>query len=29
VDVAEFCLWCKGCDVDPAAAIRRFVGHTR
>jgi transcriptional regulator with XRE-family HTH domain len=25
VDVAEFCLWCKGCDVDPAAAIRRLL----
>jgi len=26
VDVAEFCLWCKGCDVDPAAGIRRLLG---
>ncbi len=27
VDIAEFCLWCKGCDVDPAAAIRRLQGR--
>jgi transcriptional regulator with XRE-family HTH domain len=24
VDVAEFCLWCKGCSVDPAAALKRL-----
>lgn len=25
VDVAEFCLWCQGCGVDPAAGIRRLL----
>lgn len=29
VDVAEFCLWCKACDVDPAAGLRRFVSSSR
>jgi len=27
VDVAEFCLWCKGCDVDPPAGIRRLLAR--
>ncbi len=25
VDVAEFCLWCKGCGVDAAAGVRRLL----
>lgn len=27
IDVAEFCLWCKGCEVDPAAGIRRLLSR--
>jgi transcriptional regulator with XRE-family HTH domain len=26
VDVAEFCEWCRACDVEPADAIGR-LGH--
>ena len=26
VDVAEFCQWCAGCGIEPAAAIRE-LGH--
>ena len=25
VDVAEFCLWCRGCGVDPHAALDRYL----
>jgi transcriptional regulator with XRE-family HTH domain len=24
VDVAEFCHWCRACNIDPANAIRRL-----
>lgn len=25
VDVAEFCEWCRACDVEPGTALRRFL----
>lgn len=25
VDVAEFCAWCRACNVDPVIALRRFL----
>ena len=25
VDLAEFCDWCKACDIAPTAAMRRFL----
>ena len=27
VDVTEFLLWCRACDVDPHAALRRLAGE--
>ncbi len=26
MDIHEFLLWCKACEVDPDQAFRRFVG---
>ncbi|MCO6438146.1 MAG: helix-turn-helix transcriptional regulator [Phycisphaerae bacterium] len=26
IDVAEFCLWCRGCEVNPEMGIRRLAG---
>ncbi len=25
VDVAEFCSWCRACNVEPTIALRRFM----
>jgi transcriptional regulator with XRE-family HTH domain len=25
VDLAEFCEWCRACQVDPTAGLRRFL----
>lgn len=26
VDVTEFCLWCRGCGVEPTSGVRRLPG---
>lgn len=26
VDLAEFCEWCEGCEVQPNVALQRFLG---
>lgn len=29
VDVAEFCRWCKACDLDPVEGLELYLGRKK
>ena len=28
VDIAEFCAWCRACEIEPTNALRRLEDHS-